>query len=304
MPGPWGFMGYAPSMGTPSMYSANSGMMYPNYPMMPYGGPAGNINPMSMSMTKQKSDRVWNEAVNKYERDAHAIRSQTVPPVLVSGNESTWQDSEATPAQPPPPMPTFAATQPSAGPSPRVRRRVPSSRGSEFAAPSTSSGDIDAKMPHGLGPLARAEREISQVKSSKARSSQFRETRSLARTPSARTASAHAPLMRDPAAPNEAFPAPTRGRSKSGVVTKEEEEQRKQILKDALERASNYEVETKVDKRKQFPLTVRHENDRYGGLSGDRSFDQVPFPVTTNPMDLRRPVDQEKLNKLYHVAGK
>jgi len=160
-------------------------------------------------------------------------------------------------------------------------------------------------MPHGLGPLARADREISQVKSSKARSSQFRETRSLARGSPARTSSAHAPLTRPPLAPNDPLPAPTmRARSKSGVVTKEEEEQRKQILKDALERASNYEVETTVDKKKQFPLTVRHENEKYGGLVGDRSFDQVPFPVTTNPLDLRRPVDQEKLNKLYYVAGK
>lgn len=312
MPGPWGFMGYppsmgAPSMGTPSMYSGNSGMMYPNPMMMPYGAPAGNMNPMAMSMTKQKSDRVWNEAVNKYDRDAHTIRSQTVPPVLVSRDE-TWQDS----APAPPQVPSFSAAQPSAGHSPRMRRRIPSSRGSEYAAPSTSSGDVDAKTPHGLGPLARAEREISQVKSSKARSSQFRETRSLARASSTRTASAHAPLTREPVAPMETLPAPTtRGRSKSGVVTKEEAEERKQILKDALDRASNYEVETKVDKRKQFPLTVRHENERFGGLvsgdqalSGDRSFDQVPFPVTTNPMDLRRPVDQEKLNKLYYVAGK
>merc|ERR1719309_429607 len=177
-------------------------------------------------MTKQRSDRVWNDAVNKYETTAaHSVRSQTVPPVLVSGNESAWQESKAARSAAAPP----AVSQPTSGETPqatpRMRRRVPSSRGSEFAAPSTlSEPDPDAKLPHGLGPLARAEREISQVKSSKARSSQFRETRSLARTPSARTASAHAPLMRDPAAPNEAFPAPTRGRSKSGVVTKEEEE--------------------------------------------------------------------------------
>merc|ERR1719419_937492 len=255
------------------------------------------------------NDAIW-RAADKYDRDAHAIRSQTVPPVLVSGNESTWQDSEVTSAPAPhPQVAPRSAAQPSVGPSPlttpRMRRRVPSSRGSEFAAPSTSSGDVDARMPHGLGPLARAEREISQVKSSKARSSQFRETRSLARASSTRTASAHAPLTREPIpAPPEAVSAPTRARSKSGVVTKEEEEQRKQILQAALERASNYEVETKVDKRKQFPLTVRSENERYGGLSGDRSFDQVPFPVTTNPNDLRRPVDQEKLKKLYNVAGK
>ena len=32
------------------------------------------------------------------------------------------------------------------------------------------------------------------------------------------------------------------------------------------------QVETKVDKRKQFPLTVRHENERFGGLvSGDQA---------------------------------
>jgi len=313
MPGPWGFMGYPPSMGTPSMYSGASGMTFPNYPMMPFGGGAPTMNPMSMSMAKQRSDRVWNDAVNKYDREAHNIRSQTVPPVLISGNESAWQDSEvAAPRGAAPPAPASGAppasdVTPMA--TPKMRRRVPSSRGSEFAAPSTASGpDFGSKLPHGLGPLARAEREISQVKSSKARSSQFRETRSLARASSTRTASAHAAVTREPfpaasASISEAFPA-TRGKSKSTVVTKEEEEQKKQILKEALERASNYEVESKVDKRKQFPLTIRHENERFGGQSGDRSFDQVPFPVTTNPLDLRRPVDREKLNKLYYVAGK
>jgi len=310
MPGPWGYMGYPPSVPTPSMYSGHSGMMYPNYPMMPFGGAAPAMNPMTMSMTKQRSDRVWNDAVNKYETTAaHSVRSQTVPPVLVSGNESAWQESKAARSAAAPP----AVSQPTSGETPqatpRMRRRVPSSRGSEFAAPSTlSEPDPDAKLPHGLGPLARAEREISQVKSSKARSSQFRETRSLApRASSTRTASANAAMTREPLpAADELIPAPTtRGRSKSGaVISKEEEEQRRQIVKDALERASNYEVDTKVDKKKQFPLTVRHENERFGGETGDRSFDQVPFPVTTNPMDLRRPIDQEKLNKLYYVAGK
>lgn len=310
MPAPWGYMGYPPSMPTPSMYSGASGMMMPPYGMMPYGSQAGNMNPMSMSVAKQRSDQVWNEAVNKYERQPHNVRSQTVPPVLVTGNESTWQDSDG-PAAASSQAPPFSAAQPNAGPptdmnTPRVRRRVPSSRGSEYAAPSTYSAE-DTKITHGLGPLARAEREISQVKSSKARSSQFRETRSLARTSATRTSSAHAPLIRhELPAQVDLLPAPSaRARSKSGVVTKEEEEQRKQILKDALDRASNYEVETKTDKKKQFPLTVRHENERFGGgLKADPSFEQVPFPVTTNPADLRRPIDHDKLNKLYYVAGK
>merc|ERR1712142_849629 len=190
-------------------------------------------------------------------------------------------------------------------------------RGSEFAAPSTvSAGEVDGKLPHGLGPLARAEREISQVKTSKARSSQFRETRSQARTSAVRTSSANAAMTpREPfpvpatastsstSAASESAAFPARARSKSGVLTKEEEEIKRKVLQDALERASNYQVETKVDKKKQFPLTVRHENERYGGQS-DRSFDQVPFPVTTNELDLRRPVDREKLNTLYQIAGK
>ena len=108
--------------------------------------------------------------------------------------------------------------------------------------------NIKSALSFNLLPFSRAEREISQVKSSKARSSQFRETRSLARASSTRTASAHAPLTREPVASMETLPAPTtRGRSKSGVVTKEEAEERKQILKDALDRASNYEVRWKLE---------------------------------------------------------
>merc|ERR1719431_462229 len=76
VPGPWGYVGYPPSMGTPSVYSGASGVMYPNYPMMPFGGPPPAMNPMSMSMAKQHSDRVWNDAVNKYDRRnmTHSVR--------------------------------------------------------------------------------------------------------------------------------------------------------------------------------------------------------------------------------------
>merc|ERR1719334_2160589 len=235
MPGPWGYMGYAPSMGTPSMYSGASGMMYPNYPMMPYGGAPPAMNPMSMSMAKQRSDQVWNEAVNKYEKTAHSVRSQTVPPVLITGSEGAWQrdaDNLTAAAAAAAAAAASAAPQPPSEVTPRMRRRVPSSRGSEFAAPSTvSAGEADGKFIHGLGPLARAEREISQVKTSKARSSQFRETRSQARTSAVRTSSANAAMTpREPfpvpatastsstSAASESVAFPARARSKSGVL--------------------------------------------------------------------------------------
>ena len=107
--------------------------------------------------------------------------------------------------------------------------------------------------------LHRAEREISQVKTSKARSSQFRETRSQARTSAVRTSSAHAAMtQREPfpvpataastsstSAASESAAFPARARSKSGVLTKEEEEIKRKVLQQALERASNYQVNMK-----------------------------------------------------------
>merc|ERR1712168_563956 len=176
--------------------------------MMPYGGAPPAMNPMSMSMAKQRSDQVWTDAVNKYEKTAHSVRGQTVPPVLISGSEAAWQrDADnlaAAPAAAASAAAASAVPQPPSDVTPRVRRRVPSSRGSEFAAPSTvSAGEVDGKLPHGLGPLARAEREISQVKTSKARSSQFRETRSQARTSAVRTSSANSAMTS-----REPFPVP------------------------------------------------------------------------------------------------
>jgi len=98
---------------------------------------------------------------------------------------------------------------------------------------------------------------------------------------------------------------PTEARNyKSKVETHEEKEQRKAVLKDCLERASNYEVDGKPDKKKIFPMTVKLENERYERKpESSRSFDQVPFPVTTDPLELRRnPVDRENLQKLYYAA--